>query len=100
MIAPYSEVTEALRRRKYHDQRLTLLLEAAAMWRDALEEVAGPVPPKDVITGRGTVLLRNTVSGPLEDRNFQSIMNCVNKRGARIPAAACVGRSRPGSGAA
>lgn len=71
MIAPWSETTELSAAANDHDDRMEWTVSAHGLWRERLEGALWDGRP--VITGRGTFLVANTMSGPIEDRNFRAI---------------------------
>jgi glycine/D-amino acid oxidase-like deaminating enzyme len=81
MLAPFSEVTASLARRPYHEERLGHARAAVAAWSEILADAA-ETAGVELVTARGTIVVRNTVSGPLEDRNFEAIVACLRDHGA------------------
>lgn len=77
MIAPWSETTARGRERLGHQVHVQWATRARKRWVDALEDARFNDVP--VISGRGSFVVRNTVSHQLEDLNFHAIQSELNQ---------------------
>ncbi|MGO4489997.1 NAD(P)/FAD-dependent oxidoreductase [Microbacterium sp. 2RAF4] len=72
MVAPWSETTAESIERHDHALRHSLLREAREAWAHELDGVR--VDGRPLISGTGSFLISNSVSGTIEDRNYRAIV--------------------------